>query len=193
MLFTSVRYKLLKTKILRERLLNIAGISRLLSVRILQPNQVVLSTNLFFKFNVSLPLVTGELLQNTVDVTSVTYKLYNSGVRLAARGPNVACDVIFCGPRQALRHSANAWPPNLIFEKLFSKRKKFFKLKLRENSDYRRDEIYLQKRSSSYSVKNAKKSLLKAFVSQKNIYKAMFLKLCAVENCRCAVVCHESF
>ena len=33
--------------------------------------------NLFFKFNVSLPLVTGELLQNTVDVTSETYKLYN--------------------------------------------------------------------------------------------------------------------
>ena len=27
--------------------------------------------------NVLLPLVTGELLQNTVDVTSVTYKLYN--------------------------------------------------------------------------------------------------------------------
>ena len=35
---------------------------------ILQPDQVVLSTNLFFKINVSLPLVTGELLQNTVDV-----------------------------------------------------------------------------------------------------------------------------
>ena len=30
--------------------------------------------NLFFKFNISLPLVTGELLQKTVDVT---YKLYN--------------------------------------------------------------------------------------------------------------------
>ena len=53
-----------------------AGISCLSSVTILQPNQVVLSTNLFFKINVSLPLVTGELLQHTVDVTSVTYKLY---------------------------------------------------------------------------------------------------------------------
>ena len=29
------------------------------------------------KFNVLLPLVTGELLQNTVDVNNVTYKLYN--------------------------------------------------------------------------------------------------------------------
>ena len=55
--------------------LNKAGISRLSSVTILQPDQVVLSTNLFFK--VSLPLVTGEFLQNTVDVSSVTYKLYN--------------------------------------------------------------------------------------------------------------------
>ena len=44
---------------------------------ILQPDQTVLSTNLFFKINVLLPLVTGELLQNTVDVSSVTYKLYN--------------------------------------------------------------------------------------------------------------------
>ena len=33
--------------------------------------------NLLFKFNVSLPLVTGRLLQNTVDVNKVTYKLYN--------------------------------------------------------------------------------------------------------------------
>ena len=33
--------------------------------------------NLFFKFKVSLPLVTGELLQKTVDVNSVKYKLYN--------------------------------------------------------------------------------------------------------------------
>ena len=38
---------------------------------ILQPNQVVLSTNLLFKLDVLLPLVTGDLLQNTVDVTSV--------------------------------------------------------------------------------------------------------------------------
>ena len=33
--------------------------------------------NLLFKFNVSLPLVTGKLLQKTVDVNNVTYKLYN--------------------------------------------------------------------------------------------------------------------
>ena len=32
--------------------------------------------NFLFKFNVSLPLVTGELLQNTVDINNVTYKLY---------------------------------------------------------------------------------------------------------------------
>ena len=44
---------------------------------LLQPDQFVLSTNLFFKINVLLPLVTGELLQKMVDVTSVTYKLYN--------------------------------------------------------------------------------------------------------------------
>ena len=85
-----------------------------------------------------------------------------------------------------LRHCANAWSLNLVFEKLFSKRKKSLKLKLRENSDYRRDEIYLQKSSRSYRVKNAGKSLLKAFVSQKEIYKAMFLKLCASEIFRWA-------
>ena len=37
-----------------------------------QPDQVVLSTISFFKINVSLPLVTGKLPQNTVDVTSET-------------------------------------------------------------------------------------------------------------------------
>ena len=37
---------------------------------VLQPDQIVLSTNLLFKLDVSLPLVTGELLQNTVDVIS---------------------------------------------------------------------------------------------------------------------------
>ena len=47
------------------------------SVTIFQSDYFVLSTNLFFKFNVSLPLVTGELFQNTVDVNNVTYKLYN--------------------------------------------------------------------------------------------------------------------
>ena len=45
--------------------------------QLLQPDQVILSTNLFFKLYVLLPLVTGELLQNTADVTSITYKLYN--------------------------------------------------------------------------------------------------------------------
>ena len=56
---------------------NIAGISHLSSEMISQPDQVVLSTNLFFKLDVSLPLVAGELLQKTINVTSVTYKLYN--------------------------------------------------------------------------------------------------------------------
>ena len=57
--------------------LNIAGIPRMSSVTIFQSDHFVLSTNFLFKFNVSLPLVTGELLQNTVDVNNVTYKLYN--------------------------------------------------------------------------------------------------------------------
>ena len=57
--------------------LNIAGILRMSSVTIFQSDHFVLSTNLLFKFNVSLPLVTGELLQNTVDINNVTYKLYN--------------------------------------------------------------------------------------------------------------------
>ena len=46
-------------------------------LKIIQSDHFVLSTNFLFKFNVSLPLVTGELLQNTVDVNNVTYKLYN--------------------------------------------------------------------------------------------------------------------
>ena len=57
--------------------LNIAGIPRMSSVTIFQSDHFVLSTNFLLKFNVSLPLVTGELLQNTVDVNKVTYKLYN--------------------------------------------------------------------------------------------------------------------
>ena len=60
-----------------DNLLNIAGIPRMSSVTIFQSDHFVLSTNFLFKFNVSLPLVTGELLQNTVDVNNVTYKLYN--------------------------------------------------------------------------------------------------------------------
>ena len=38
------------------------------SVTIFQSDHFVLSTNFLFKFNISLPLVTGELLQNTIDV-----------------------------------------------------------------------------------------------------------------------------
>ena len=60
-----------------KHILNIAGIPRMSSVTIFQSDHFVLSTNFLFKFNVSLPLVTGELLQNTVDVNNVTYKLYN--------------------------------------------------------------------------------------------------------------------
>ena len=65
------------TFLLNTFFLNMAGIFRFSSVTILQLDQVVLSTNLFFKINVSLPLVTGELIQNTVAVTRETYKLYN--------------------------------------------------------------------------------------------------------------------
>ena len=61
----------------RMKEINIAGIPRMSSVTIFQSDHFVLSTNLLFKFTVSLPLVTGELLQNTVDVNNVTYKLYN--------------------------------------------------------------------------------------------------------------------
>ena len=49
----------------------IAGIPRMSSVTIFQSDHFVLSTNFLFKFNVSLPLVTGELLQNTVDVCHI--------------------------------------------------------------------------------------------------------------------------
>ena len=57
--------------------MTIAGLSRLSNGMILQPDQVVLSTNLFFKLDVSLPLVTVEIFQKTIDVTGETYKLYN--------------------------------------------------------------------------------------------------------------------
>ena len=67
----------MSSDVLAISILNIAGLSRLSSVTILQPDEGVLSTNLFFEVNVSLPLVIGELLQNTVDVTSERYKLYN--------------------------------------------------------------------------------------------------------------------
>ena len=45
-------------------------------VTIFQSDHFVLSTNFLLKFNVSLPLVTGELLQNTVDVNNVTCDIY---------------------------------------------------------------------------------------------------------------------
>ena len=51
------------------------------SVTIFQSDHFVLSTHLLFKFNVSLPSVTGELLQNTVDVNNVTYKLQHKNIK----------------------------------------------------------------------------------------------------------------
>ena len=42
-----------------------------------QSDHFARSTNFLLKFNVSLPLDTGELLQNTVVANNVTYKLYN--------------------------------------------------------------------------------------------------------------------
>ena len=47
-------------------------------VSIFQSDHFVLSTNLLFKFNVSLPLVTGELLQNTVDVNAYRRRVVES-------------------------------------------------------------------------------------------------------------------
>ena len=49
------------------------------------------------------------------------------------------------------------------------KEKKSFKLELRENSDYRRERFIFKKSAISYRVKNARKSLLKAFISKKEI------------------------
>ena len=40
----------------------------------------------------------------------------------------MAHDVIFFGPRKDFLENANAWPANLVFEKLFSERNKYFKL-----------------------------------------------------------------
>ena len=78
-LFITLILKANKWYVDREKrmILNIAGIPRMSSVTIFQSDHFVLSTKFLFKFNVSLPLVTGELLQNTVDVNNVTYKLYN--------------------------------------------------------------------------------------------------------------------
>ena len=90
-------------------------------------------------------------------------------------------DVIFCGPGKDFKAQCECLASEFGLRKIVLQKKKSLKLKLRENSNYRRDEIYLQKSSSSSREKNARKSLLKAFVSQKEIYTAMFLKLCAVE------------
>ena len=90
--------------------------------------------------------------------------------------------------------SANAWPPNLVFEKLFSKRKKSFKLKLRENSDYYRDEKnYFQKKFKwLFSEKCEKIPIESTNLQKKNIYTytVMFLKLCAVKDLQ---VCRKCF
>ena len=57
------------------KLFHVSGILRMSSVMIFQTRSIrFFRTIYFFKFNISLPLVTGELLQKTVDVT---YKLYN--------------------------------------------------------------------------------------------------------------------
>ena len=70
---------------------NIAGIPCMSSVTIFQSDHFVLSTNFLFKFNVSLPLVTGKLLQKTVDVNNVTYKLYNDCTTIVVQ---FACHII---------------------------------------------------------------------------------------------------
>ena len=86
---------------------------------------------------------------------------------------------------------ANAWPPDLVFEKLFSKRKKTFKLKLRENSDHRRDEnIYFQKKFKQLLSKKCEKISIESISPRKKIYTAMFFKLSAAEDLQ---VRRESF
>ena len=74
--------------------------------------------------------------------------------------------------------SANTWPTNLVFEKLFSKRKKSLKLKLRENSNYRRDEnINFQKKFKWLLSEKCEKTPIDS-MSQKQKYMQL-LKLCA--------------
>ena len=68
---------------------------------------------------------------------------YTSGVKLAASGPNVARGVIFCGPRKDFEAQCECLASEFGLRKIVLQKKKYFKLKLRENSDYRRDEIYL--------------------------------------------------
>ena len=71
-----------------------------------------------------------------------------------------------------MRRSANTLPPNLAFEKLFSKQKKSFKLILRENSDYRRDDdIYFQKKFKQLLSEKCRKIFINRISLQKrNIY-----------------------
>ena len=58
-------------------------------------------------------------------------------------GPNLASDVIFCWPRKDYEAQCEYLASVFGLRKLFSKRKKSFKLIVRENSDYRRnEEIY---------------------------------------------------
>ena len=75
--------------------------------------------------------------------------------------------------------SANAWPPNLVFEKLFSKQKSF-KLILRENSDYRRDEdIYFQKKFKQLLSEKCEKISIKSISLQKrNVYSDVSQTVC---------------
>ena len=55
-------------------------------------------------------------------------------------GANLASDVIFCGPRKDYVAQCECLASEFGLRKLFSKRKKSFKLVIRENSDYRRNE-----------------------------------------------------
>ena len=91
------------------------------SVTIFQSDHFVLSTNFLFKFNVSLPLVTGELLQNTVDGNNVTYKLYNIKLQ---RLPVLLNTKNYLSTGQATRNNKNIvtsqiqeWPSEKCCEK----------------------------------------------------------------------------
>ena len=60
-----------------------------------------------------------------------------------ARGPNVACDVIFCGTCKDFVWQCECLASEFDLRKIVLQRKKI----LHENSDYRRDEnIYFQKK-----------------------------------------------
>ena len=71
----------------------------------------------------------------------------SKGVTLAPRGPTVACDGIFCSVGKDFVAQCECLVSDFGIEKLFLQRKKFFKLKLRENSDHRHNEnIFFKKR-----------------------------------------------